>query len=408
MTNVRKYKFMSFFSGAMGMDIGLEKAGWDCIFASDNDKYCIETIRSNVQKLSNPNVDIFHDDIRNFNTLEYLSDKSISKSEIFAIVGGPPCQAFSSAGKRKGLSDERGNVLVKYFDIVDDIKPKYVVIENVRGMLSMPISENPFMRYPIEIERDLLESKNGLMLLFIEQFKKMGYEVSFTLYDTSRFGVPQKRERVIMIAHKGHLKVPLLQPTHFIDKEPHFLTLFDAIGDLQGKKLVYPNFPEKRIKYYKLLKEGENWRNLPEYLQKEALGNSYPLGGGKTGFLRRLAWDKPSPTLINHPSNFPATDLCHPDVIRPLSIEEYARIQQFPDDWEFAGNITHIYKQIGNAVPIGFGEIIGKHIINFEENQKNARKQDNEIGNYYSRYKNTSHLYFESLLKKPVQLDFIN
>ena len=121
-------------------------------------------------------------------------------------------------------------------------------------------------------------------------------------------------------------------------------------------------FPEKRLKYYRLLKEGQNWRNLSEALQKEAMGKSYFLGGGKTGFYRRLAWNAPSPTLVTHPA-MPATDLGHPEEDRPLSIQEYKRIQEFPDTWEIKGNLINQYKQIGNAVPVSVGKAIGKTIL---------------------------------------------
>ena len=138
---------------------------------------------------------------------------------------------------------------------------------------------------------------------------------------------------------------------------------------------------------------------MPEHLQKEALGKSYYLGGGKTGFYRRLSWSKPSPTLTTHPSRFPATDLCHPSKIRPLSIEEYAAIQTFPSNWKFYGSKTNIYKQIGNAVPVTFGEIVGQHIINFNFNKRKLSGNNIDYPEQmHSRYYRTSHNYFESLL----------
>ena len=121
------------------------------------------------------------------------------------------------------------------------------------------------------------------------------------------------------------------------------------------KKHDHINFPEKRLKYYRKLKGGQNWKNLSEKLQKEALGKSYFSGGGKTGFLRRISWDKPAPTLVTHPA-MPATDLCHPDEDRPLSIQEYLRVQQFPRKWTLKGPLTEKYKQVGNAVPVGLGK----------------------------------------------------
>ena len=121
------------------------------------------------------------------------------------------------------------------------------------------------------------------------------------------------------------------------------------------------NFPKSRLKYYRKLKEGQNWRNLSLKLQKEALGKSFYLGGGKTGFLRRLAWNKPSPTLVTDPM-MPATDLGHPVEDRPLSIQEYKRIQEFPDNWKLSGNLRNQYKPEIAMGPSGI--LIPENIIN--------------------------------------------
>ena len=397
----KKLKYLSFFSGAGGLDYGLELSGWESIIALDNNLTCTKTLELNRNKFSNKKLDIMCLDIREFDTLKYLRNNKIKKSEIDAIIGGPPCQAFSSAGKRLGLNDERGNVSIKFLDIIDDINPKYVIIENVRGMLSTIITDLPNTRYNVGVSNQPLKTKQGLMLLFLDQLTQMGYSTSFTLYDMSRFGIPQKRERVILTAFKGKTRIPLLNPTFGSNGRLPFKTLKDAIWHLRNKKMEFDKFPEKRIKYYKMLKDGENWKNLPEELQEEALGKSYKLGGGKTGFYRRLSWNKPSPTLTTHPSRFPATDLCHPTHIRPLSIQEYAAIQTFPNDWKFSGNITNIYKQIGNAVPVQFGKLIGEHIIKFERDKRKYYGIDPVYPELlHSRYYRTSHKYFESLLNQ--------
>lgn len=111
-----------------------------------------------------------------------------------------------------------------------------------------------------------------------------------------------------------------------------------------------------------MLGPGQCWRDLPREVQKVAMGKSYLSQGGKTGFYRRLSWDSPSPTLVTSPM-MPATSLAHPEEDRALSIEEYARIQMFPDDWKFAGNLKDIYKQIGNAVPVGLGFAAARHLL---------------------------------------------
>jgi len=134
-----------------------------------------------------------------------------------------------------------------------------------------------------------------------------------------------------------------------------------------------------------MLGPGENWRQLPEEMQRKAMGKAFDSGGGRTGFYRRIAWDKPSPTVVTSPAQ-KATDLAHPVETRPLSIEEYARVQMFPDDWEFDGPIMEVYKQIGNAVPVGLGQALGEHLINLIEGREIPSFEDYR----YSRYKNTS------------------
>jgi DNA (cytosine-5)-methyltransferase 1 len=180
-----------------------------------------------------------------------------------------------------------------------------------------------------------------------------------------------------------------------------------ALEGLNGNNNEFIKFPEKRLKYYRILKAGENWRNLTEELQKEALGKSYYLGGGKTGFFRRLSWDKPSPTLVTHPA-MPATDLGHPEEDRPLSVLEYKRIQEFPDEWEIKGSLINKYKQIGNAVPVSVGKAIGNLIISLS----NSENIENIPNFKYSRYLNTSHesfiLDFEKRARKLIEENEIN
>ena len=175
-------------------------------------------------------------------------------------------------------------------------------------------------------------------------------------------------------------------PTHSEDSTfglPKWNVLKDCIGDI--KKHDHINFPEKRLKYYRILTNGQNWKNLPTDLQKEAMGKSYYSGGGKTGFLRRLAWEKPAPTLVTHPA-MPATDLAHPEEDRPISVQEYKRIQEFPDSWLLAGPLVQQYKQVGNAVPIGLGFAVGNLIMNLIKGVGSIPID----GFKYSRYKKTS------------------
>src|SRR5690606_28699083 len=315
-------------------------------------------------KLNQPNVPLL-DDIRNYSAKDILQEIGLSeKDRIDLIVGGPPCQAFSTAGARRSFEDERGNVFIHYLQLATELKARYIVIENVRGLLSAVYK-------PSDHDEISLKDAKGTALEYVVQFlESKGYGVSFNLYNSANYGAPQIRERVVIIACADGSKAPYLNPTHSQNGEfglKPWTTLKEAISDLTPEKnQACAAFPEKRLKYYRLLKSGENWRNLPEDLQKEAMGKSYHLGGGKTGFLRRLNWDKPSPTLVTSPT-MPATDLAHPEEDRPLSVAEYARIQQFPDHWKFAGKLVDQYKQIGNAVPGDLGYAIAQTIINHDQ-----------------------------------------
>ncbi len=382
---------LSFFSGAMGLDLGIEKAGFEIKLACEYDKYSRQTIQ-----LNKPDIGLI-EDINDYSAEEVLHHAGLKATdEIDLIVGGPPCQAFSTAGKRAGFSDDRGNVFLKYIELALELNPKYLVIENVRGLLSMPMQHRPHNKrgegFPDLAEDEL---RGGALHFVVSILKKSNYAYSFELYNSAYFGTPQTRERVIIICSRDGIKPPHLIPTHTKEGEDGFSkwkTFKSVAGRL--RKHDHINFPEKRIRYYKMLRPGENWKALPEELQKEALGNSYFAGGGKTGFLRRLAWDKPSPTLVTHPA-MPATDLCHPIENRPLSIQEYKRVQEFPDDWKLAGPLTEQYKQIGNAVPGSLGYAVGKLITNLI----NGNQIQTIDGFRYSRYKNTDEVSWETEFK---------
>lgn len=375
---------ISLFSGGMGLDLGLEKAGIDVRLCMDFDKHCCETIRKN-----KPNIPVLEGKVENFTSKQLLIAAGLRSSEVFLLHGGPPCQAFSTAGGRKSLQDIRGNCILEFVKKVAEIQPQYFIMENVRGLLSAAISPSPKDQKPM-----LPEEMPGSVLKYIlNLFNEAGYTVSFALFDSANYGVPQKRERVIFFGNRGKKRIPLPQPTHSKDGKTgqKWVALKAALKHLKVVKHDHVDFSENRKKYYKLLKAGQHWRHLPLELQEEAMGPSYHLGGGKTGFYRRLSWEEPAPTLVTRP-NMPATDLCHPEEIRPLSVQEYSAIQQFPRDWSFAGGIIEQYKQIGNAVPVGMGYVAGKAIIDFHTGK--AIKEEQNIR--YSRYHGTTDIDFES------------
>lgn len=377
---------LSFFTGAMGLDLGMKNGGIHALLACEFNKYCRMTISQN-----EPNMALIGD-INKYEPDEILKLAKIPNGRTVDIIfGGPPCQAFSTAGARRALDDERGNVFLKYIDVVKKIKPTYVVIENVRGLLSAP--------YPY---KDIKEPiKGGALCVILDKLRNAGYSISFELYNAANFGAPQIRERVVIIGKLGNKKVSYLTPTndeHNLYGLPSWKTLREALVGLDTKNNHYIDFPEKRLRFYRMLKEGQYWKDLPSEAQKEAMGAKLKLGGGKTGFYRRLSFIRPSPTLVTNPT-MPATDLCHPTENRPLSVEEYRRIQGFPDDWKICGSISEQYKQIGNAVPIKLGEAIARTII--------ADMQGKELPLYegyrYSRYKNTNEITWQEQMNNSIK-----
>jgi DNA (cytosine-5)-methyltransferase 1 len=389
-------KFISFFAGARGLDLGLEMAGWECLAANEFDKVACDTIRNNA-----PSVPLYAQDIREITPERLFVDFGLKPGELFAITGGPPCQAFSTAGRRLGLNDVRGNVFLHFLDIIAALQPKYAVFENVRGLLSAPLSHRPHLARGIgEPELTDEEKPGGALKLILARLRSAGYQASFNLYNTANFGVPQSRERLVFIASRDGKRVPHLEPTHD-SKAAHgllpWVTFRDAVKPLQRAKHHHASFPSGRLEHYKLLGPGQNWRDLPLEIQPIAMGNSFHSGGGRTGFYRRLSWDKPSPTLVTRP-NMKATDLCHPSELRPLSVEEYAAIQTFPPEYRFSGRLDDQYRQIGNAVPCLFAQAIGAHILDFER----GVVPDGTRLSRFSRYMNTDEASWVGAAKPPM------
>lgn len=382
----KKYNVVSIFSGAMGLDLGLEKAGLTTSVCVEWDKLACQTIRINTD------IPVIEGDINNVSTQDILNAAKITQEDVFAVVGGPPCQAFSTAGKRLSLQDFRGNAIIRYMEIIKEISPKYFILENVRGILSTPMNT-----VPDELSEeygDIVHLQGSMMYFLWNEFKKIGYSLSFTLFNSANYGVPQSRERVIIFGSKKG-RIPLPSPTHSkTGKETGktWITVQEAFNGLKSEEQQYLEIPQRIKKYLIHLTEGQNWRDLPDEIKREAMGKSFDLVGGKTGFFRRLSYSEPSPTLLTSPI-MNATLLAHPTEMRSLSVQEYARIQQFPDNWKFQGKLSDIYRQIGNAVPVGLGYVAGKTLIDFHEgNYDMNQEKDSKIS--YSRYLECSDFEF--------------
>ncbi len=353
------FPVISLFSGAMGLDLGLEAAGLNVRVSTDFDPFCCKTMQINGRNF-------VPGDIRKLIAYDpecsFLMRKAdLLPGEAFLVVGGPPCQPFSTAGKRLAIADPRGSLFREFCYAVRKVRPRFFVMENVKGILSAALQPIRNGSKPTCEE----ELPGSVFNVIKNEFAELGYKVTYGILDAVHYGVPQFRERLIIIGSRDHEDIFLPVPTHFPmhqNRAYRWKTLFEAIGDLENSAGVCGSFSKDRLSYLRLVPPGGNWRSLPEDVRSEAMGGAFNSGGGKVGFYRRLDYNQPSPTLITSPVQ-KATMLCHPVHDRPLSVREYARIQQFPDDWEIAGSITDCYRQIGNAVPIGLGKAIGEAIV---------------------------------------------
>lgn len=354
-----KYKnnrdVISLFSGAMGLDIGLGKAGLNVVIGQDFEPSCVETMKANGHN-------VLGGDIREIKPETLLELTGLHVGEPFMICGGPPCQPFSTAGKRLGINDPRGSLFMDFIRMIDYIRPRFFVMENVKGIVSSPLKHVSTK----ERAKDDPEQKLGTVLdVILSEFNKLGYKTVYGILDAVNYGVPQFRERFVLIGSRDNEDIFLPIPTHFqMHQNPDYRwkTVGEVIKDLENDPGEYTPLSGDRKKYLHMVPEGGNWRDLPEEVIPVAMGGAYESGGGKVGFYRRLSYKQPSPTITTSPAQ-KATMLCHPRQDRPLSIKEYARIQQFPDDWKFTGTISAQYRQIGNAVPVGLAEAIGRAII---------------------------------------------
>lgn len=353
--NDKNREVISLFSGAMGLDIGLEKAGLNITIGQDFDTNCVDTMRANGHK-------VLCGDIRDINPEDLLNQVGMMRGEPFLICGGPPCQPFSTAGKRLGLNDPRGSLFMDFIRMIDYIRPRFFIMENVKGIMSTPLKHVSTAECNKSRPKQYRET---VLDIILSEFHKLGYKTVYGILDSVNYGVPQFRERFVLIGSRDNEDVFLPIPTHFQmhqDSAYRWQTLRDTIKDLEYDCGECATFSKERLEFLCLVPEGGNWRDLPANLKRKAMGGAYESGGGKVGFYRRLSYNQPSPTLVTSPIQ-KATMMCHPTQNRPLSIREYARIQQFPDDWIFMGTSAAKYRQIGNAVPVGLAMALGKAVL---------------------------------------------
>lgn len=278
-------------------------------------------------------------DIRNYSFTDY-------KNKVDIVTGGFPCQAFSYAGKKLGLADARGTLFYEFARVVNEVNPPICIGENVRGLLS----------------HDDGKTLQGMISILDE----LNYNVvPVKVLKAINFRVPQKRERLILVGIRKDIPIKFEYPKPYTK----IYTLNDALkkGALYNCDVptsVGATYPKSKKEVLDLIPQKGYWKDLPLDIQKEFMGGSFYLGGGKTGIARRIGWDEPCLTLTCSPAQ-KQTERCHPEETRPFTVREYARIQTFPDEWVFEGSMIQQYKQIGNAVPVNLGEELGYAIIKF-------------------------------------------
>ncbi len=373
---------ISLFTGAYGLDLGLEQAGFHTVTVVEKDRDAVKTIALNrpfLQESAIPR------EIQNVTSQQLLEEggrvlnlgRSLQPGEVDLVTGGPPCQPFSTAGKRGSVMDPRGSLFMDFIRIVKEVQPRFFLMENVKGLLSASLRHRPINQrgkdYP-PLEPD--EMPGAALKVVLSEMQAIEYNVVYNLLEAADYGVPQNRERVIFIGSRDGETATFPIPKYCKDGQtlPKWRTLKDGLNGLVDAEPEYMSYSENRLKYLRLLKAGQNWRYLPEELKKEAMGGAYNSGGGKVGFYRRLSWDKPSPTITTTPHQ-KATDMCHPVELRCLTVRESARMQTFPDDWIFYGSVSSKYKQIGNAVPVLLAKELGIYLVNLIQGNKTQGKE---------------------------------
>jgi DNA (cytosine-5)-methyltransferase 1 len=349
---------VSVFSGSMGLDLGLEAAGFQVRFAADIDGAAVETARAN-----RPNLPYYERDVRLLSGKEIGKLAGLKEADIDLLAGGPPCQSFSTAGRRLALDDEdKGPLVFEFVRLLAELKPRAFLMENVRGILS---ASQRWRELPYNNNGKCVDEHHGSLLReIVRRVRALGYSLDYRILNAADYGVPQIRERVFFIGLRDGQVAAFPEATHAKDgglfHQP-WRTLGDALVGLRDDTSPRTSFSARKLRYLRLVPPGGNWRDLPVKLQQESMGRAFHALGGRCGYWRRLSFDAPSPTVLTEPQNA-STSLCHPVEDRPLTVRECARLQTFPDDWTFVGRTLEQYRLVGNAVPIQLATCVADSI----------------------------------------------
>ena len=321
--SVNTLNFIEVCSGAGGLSFGFMNKHFSPVLLNDVDQHCCNTLRKN-----HPGCTVKQGSFCDLDLSSYAGTVDV-------LMGGVPCQSFSQAGKRKGFADERGNLFLEFLCKIDTVNPKVFLIENVRGLVT--------------------HNKGETLKIIMKKLGEKNYNVHWKVLNSNDYGVPQNRKRLIIVGVRKESKVEYSFPS----PEEYKPVLRDALVDVpQSEGHLYSG---RKKEIMEMVPEGGCWIDLPVEVQKEYMKKSYFSGGGKRGIAKRLDRSKPCLTLTTSPCQ-KQTEKCHPTETRPLSVAEYARIQTFPDTYEFVGSVANKYKQIGNAVPVKLAEHLAESI----------------------------------------------
>ena len=327
------YKSIELFAGAGGLALGLEMAGFEHIGLIEFDSSAAGTLKKN-----RPNWNVLCEDVEKVASRDLEQEFHIRKYDLDLLSGGAPCQSFSYAGKRLGLEDTRGTMFYHYATFLKKLQPKMFLFENVKGLLT----------------HDTGKTFQTICDIFEEQ----QYTIHYSVLNALDYGVAQKRERLIVIGIRNDL-VDNIQ-FKFPQKYNYQLALRDILKDVPKSECA--KYSQEKEAIFQLVPPGGYWKDIDPEIAKKYMKTCWDMGGGRTGILRRLSLDEPSLTVLTTPQ-MKQTERCHPIEVRPFSVRENARIQSFPDEWEFVGSIAAKYRQIGNAVPCNLAKEIGLQII---------------------------------------------
>ena len=324
------FKTIELFAGAGGLALGIERANFEPLALIEIDRDAADTL-----KLNRPKWNVINDDIANISPLDLEKYFGLERGELDLLSGGAPCQSFSYAGKKLGLADARGTLFYHYAIFLQKLQPKIFLFENVRGLLS--------------------HDRGRTYQTMLNVFAECGYRVAKEVLNAWDFDNAQKRERLMMIGVRRDLDLKINFPTPH-EHKPVLRDVLENVPPSLGAK-----YSAHKKSLFELVPPGGYWRDIPAELARGYMKSCWKMGGGRTGILRRMSLDEPSLAVLTSPTQ-KQTERCHPLEPRPFTVRENARIQSFPDDWQFCGSMYSQYRQVGNAVPVNLAFAVAEEI----------------------------------------------